>query len=302
MKKQITLALALTLALLSGCGNTVSGGSSAAPSASIHAFGAGGTGSDLVEALHFKLGSTEHEESLSSDDGTKLAHYSYSIPALRVESESGQVVDLAKSQSEKQMLDIVTAFNSNFTKWVESAEFPQLLIWAKEDYNGRKATGAPWEQPYEEEFTYDAWQTNRLISISGHCYSYTGGAHPSTLSLGWNFDLQTGRFIHPPALGADSEEFQKVVTQEIIRQADARAAENKMSPTELYWEDYQEIAAQWPDYAVTFQEEAMTITFSAYEMGSYASGPQVFNIEYDFLKPYLSSEGKLMLGLESTDQ
>ncbi len=88
------------------------------------------------------------------------------------------------------------------------------------------------------------------------------------------------------------------MTEEIIRQADARATENGFaSPTEMYWEDYQSIAAQWPDYAVTFSDEGMTVVFSAYGMASYAAGEQTFVLDRDFLEPYLSEDGRLLLNI-----
>ena len=110
--------------------------------------------------------------------------------------------------------------------------------------------------------------------------------------------MQTGRFLHPTALGEDSEKFQAAVTEEIIRQADARAAEEGFeTPTALYWKDYQDIAAQWPDYAVTFSDEGMTVVFSAYGMANYAAGEQTFVLDWDFLEPYLSEDGRLLLNI-----
>ena len=33
-----------------------------------------------------------------------------------------------------------------------------------------------------------------------------------------------------------------------------------------YWEDYQDIAANWSSYAVSFNEEGVTVAFSPYEI------------------------------------
>lgn len=302
MKKQVVCTLGLSLMLLTGCGNAATSSISAPPSASINAFGAGSAATRTIEELHFHLDSSKHEESLADEDGTALAHYSYEIPVLTVETQAGEQVDLASTQAEKRMMDVANTFNQNFTNWVESADFSELFSWAQEHYDGLKESGYPWETSYEEEFTYESWQTDRFISIAGHCYSYTGGAHPNSLFLGWNFDLQTGRFIYPPTLGIDSVEFQNVVTKEIIRQAVERAKEAQMAPTELFWEDYQDIVAKWPDYAVTFNDSHMTVTFSPYELGGYFIGQQAFDIGFDLLEPYLSDEGKEMLGIEISAQ
>ena len=48
---------------------------------------------------------------------------------------------------------------------------------------------------------------------------------------------------------------------------------------------------------MTFSDMGMTVTFSAYELAPYAAGPQVFALDWDFLRPWLSEDGKLLLNL-----
>ncbi|WP_352416714.1 DUF3298 and DUF4163 domain-containing protein [Oscillibacter ruminantium] len=299
MQKRILPALALSLALLSGCADATAAARAAMSpvGGSTGALGAANVVASAAEELDFVLKSEEKSDQYTTDDGIALAAYQYTIPVLRVETQDGQILKTAATAAQKQALDVATAFNENFTNWVESTDFSGFFNWAQEDYALRKEEGQSWETPYDEEFTYTFWRSDRLISVAGEYYSYTGGVHPNTVLLGWNFDLQTGRFIHPAMLGADSEEFQTAVTAEIIRQADQRAIEGGYAPTEMYWEDYQDIAARWPDYAVAFSDGGMTVTFSAYEMASYAAGPQTFEIDLDFLKPYLSEDGRALLGI-----
>lgn len=304
MQRKILPALALSLALLSGCSDA------ALPARSVSepltgdtsALGAANVVSSAAEVLDFVLDSDKQTDQRAADDGTELAAYTYTIPVLRVETKDGRILESATTAAEKQALDVAASFNADFASWLESTDFPGVLTWAEEDYALCKENGQDWVEPYDEEFTYTFWRSDRLVSIAGQYYSFTGGAHPNTMLLGWNFDLQTGRFLHPAALGADSEEFQTKVTQEIIRQADQRAAENGCEPTTMYWEDYQDIAAQWPDYAVSFSEKGMTVIFSAYEMASYAAGAQTFEISLDFLKPYLSEDGRALLGIADEPQ
>lgn len=305
MQKRFLSVLALSLALLSGCSSTSApaAGSTSVPlteSASI--LGSTNVVSSTAEALDFVLDSDRQTDQRDADDGTELAAFTYTIPVLRVATEDGQILESAATAAEKQALDVAAAFNGNFTSWLESTDFPGVFIWAEEDYAQRKESGQSWETPYDEEFTYTFWRSDRLISIAGEYYSYTGGAHPNTVLLGWNFDLQTGQFLHPTALGADSEEFRTAVTQEIIRQADQRAAEGGYAPTTMYWEDYQDIAARWPDYAVSFTDKGMTVTFSAYDLACYAAGSQTFEIDIDLLKPYLSEDGRALLGIVDDSQ
>lgn len=305
MQKRILFVLALSLALLSGCSGTSvpAAGSASTPlteSASI--LGSTNVVSSTAETLNFVLDSDRQTDQRDADDGTELAAFTYTIPVLRVETEDGQILGSAATAAEKQALDVAAAFNANFTSWLESTDFTGVFTWAEEDYAQRKESGQSWEMPYDEEFTYTFWRSDRLISIAGEYYSYTGGAHPNTVLLGWNFDLQTGQFLHPTVLGADSEEFQTAVTDEIIRQADRRAAEGGYAPTTMYWEDYQDIATRWPDYAVSFTDKGMTVSFSAYDLACYAAGPQAFEIGIDLLKPYLSEDGRALLGIMDDSQ
>lgn len=304
MQRRILSALALSLALLSGCSDAAppAGSVSEPLTGDTSALGAANVVSSPAEVLDFVLDSDKQTDQRVADDGTQLAAYTYTIPVLRVETENRQILESAATAAEKQALDVAAAFNAEFANWLESTDFPEIFTWAGEDYAQRKADGQVWEAPYDEEFTYTFWRSDRLVSIAGEYYSFTGGAHPNTVLLGWNFDLQTGRFLHPTALGADSGEFQTKVTEEIIRQADQRAAENGCEPATMYWEDYQDIAAQWPDYAVSFTEEGMTVTFSAYEMACYAAGAQTFSISMNFLKPYLSEDGRALLGIADDPQ
>ena len=136
-----------------------------------------------------------------------------------------------------------------------------------------------------------------MVSIAAVCDSYTGGAHPNQVLLGWNFDLTTGELFSPEALAADGQEISDLVAEEIIRQAEARAAENGMEPENFFWENYREVAADWGNYALSFDETGMTVGYSPYEMACYAAGPQVFTLTYEQLLPGLSDHGLEVLGL-----
>lgn len=304
MRKLILPALALCLSLLGGCADADLIGATAIPAAeSVGALGAANVLSSAAETLSFVLESDRHTDRCAADDGTELASYSYEIPVLRVATEDGQILDSAATAAEKEALNVAAAFNGSFASWLESTDFPEIFTWAEEYYQQCGKDGLSWSAPYDEEFTYTSWRTDRLISIAGEYYSDLGGAHPNSVFLGWNFDLQTGRFLHPAALGEDSEKFQAAVTEEILRQADKWAGEQGFENlAAAYWENYRDIAAQWPDYAVSFSDMGMTVTFSAYELAPYAAGAQTFVIGTDFLRPYLSEDGRLLLGLQQDSQ
>ena len=65
----------------------------------------------------------------------------------------------------------------------------------------------------------------------------------------------------------------------------------------IFWSDYKEILAEWPGYAVSFDETGMTVAFSPYELAAYALGAQEFRIPYDLLMPYLDDAALETLGM-----
>ena len=97
---------------------------------------------------------------------------------------------------------------------------------------------------------------------------------------------------------AGQEPFQTAVSEEIIRQAEAKAMEYDAAPEEFFWPEYETIIGDWPSYAISFDESGMSVAFSPYELAAYAAGPQTFELSYEFLKPYLDEHGLEVLGLD----
>ena len=245
---------------------------------------------------------TEYADIIRDDDGTELVEYSYQIPVLlAVRSDGSQVLDAA-SPAEKAALEAVEVFNSRFSDWMEEGRLVELADYARSDRAWREEYGETWDESdmYTESLTCRVYATEHLVSVSALCDSYTGGAHPNQVLLSWNFDLTAGKFFSPAALATDSQEIGDLVTEEIIRQAEARAAEDGTAPEEFFWENYREIAADWGSYAVSFDETGMTVGYSPYEMACYAAGPQVFTLTYEQLLPGLSDHGKEVLELTDT--
>ena len=126
--------------------------------------------------------------------------------------------------------------------------------------------------------------------------AYTGGAHPNSYFLGWTFDLENGTFYGPEGMAGQTQ-LQEAVSAEIIRQAQERAEQEGMTAEEFFWAEYQQIIAEWPNYAVSFDQSGMRVAFSPYELAAYAAGPQTFHMSYEWLEPYLDEHGLTALGL-----
>ena len=234
-------------------------------------------------------------DTAAAENGTELATYRFDLPVLTAVREDGTVIVEPQTPAEEQAAAVAAAFNEKFGKWAAAEEFHEVVSWAEEDLAFRREEGIDWPAPYTLELDCMVYQTEHLISVSGTYYSYTGGTHPNTWMLGWNFDLQTGEFFDPGLL-AEGTELQEAVTAELIRQA-RLPDESGYIPAEMYWEDYENIMANWASYAVTFDEAGMNVVFSAYELAPYAEGPQEFCVPYEFLEPHLNDTGRLLLGL-----
>lgn len=231
-----------------------------------------------------------------TEDGIHLVTYEAEVPVLKAFREDGTEILEAATPEEERALAAIQTFNERFATWKDEQEFQKLLQTAKEDLAWAEEAGLDWHGGYQLELDCTIYQTERLISISGRCYSYTGGAHPNTYLLGWTFDVEKGAFFGAEAL-AGQEELQTAVSEEIIRQAEEKAAEYDSAPEEFFWPEYETIIADWPSYAVTFDADGMWVRFSPYELAAYAAGAQEFHLPYDYLKPYLDEHGLEVLEL-----
>ncbi len=236
-------------------------------------------------------------DSAQAEDGTPLAECRYQLPELTARRSDGTPVLEAGTEAEARALEIAGAFNGRFEEWVSAREFQELTDMAREDLKWRREEGVDWFGPYALGLTSSAYQTEHLVSVTATYYSSTGGAHPNTACLGWNFDLTSGTFFDLNILAEDGAAFSAEVREELLRQARAVAAENGLPPEEFFWADYENIIAGWTSYAVSFDETGMTVAFSPYELAAYAAGPQIFHLSYDWLESRFSGFGREVLGL-----
>lgn len=242
----------------------------------------------------------EREDSAVDEDGTPLATYRVRIPVLTARRADGTAIETAETEAEARALEAVETFNAQFMAWTLDEEFQELADMAREERVWRQESGIEWGHAFFTEMTSRTYQTERLISVAGSYDIYTGGAHPNMVLMAWNFDLETGEFFVPEHLAEDAEAFSQTVREEIVRQIHERAAEYDLTAEEMFWENYEEIAAGWSSYAVSFDEEGMTVAYSPYELAAYAAGPQSFCLSYDLLMPHLSDYGRAVLGLEES--
>lgn len=241
------------------------------------------------------------ENSAQAEDGTELAVRTYVLPRMSVEREDGTAVTEAATPEEETALAAAGTFNSQFESWAASDNFDEITSWAEEERVFRVESGLAWH-PYSLELTCEVYQTDRLVSVRAEYYSNTGGAHPNTVLLAWNFDLTTGQFFAPELLASDGQAFSQAVLDVLLEQSRETAASYDLAPEEFFWANYAEILSGWSSYAVSFDETGMTVGFSPYELASYAAGAQVYHLDYDQIAGYLSGHGLTVLGLAAVEK
>ena len=253
-----------------------------------------------TETVRYTVSRDAVEETLRATDGTRIAEVRYTLPLLQavVEVDEEDVI-LTEENSDTDLrenaLAVTAAFNAGFDEWRKDNE--TLKMYAEGDFAQQPDMFREMGMYYADALEFTSWQTDGLVSIRGSGYSYYGGAHPNTMLPAWNFDLNRGEFITPLAIAADETEFRSVVAEELKVLADERAKGLETEPTVLYWEDYAAILQNWSETSVSFDTAGMTVSYSPYELGCYASGSHEFTISYAFLEPYLSEYGRELLGL-----
>ena len=290
MKKYCSLILTLCLAAaLAGCGiTTLPTPEDPEPPAAAD-----------PEEITYEVTTDPHEETVHAEDGTLLMTVSFQLPHLQAYAD-GTLIETPATPAQEEAMARVNTFNENFNQWRESGDTAQSMEDAKSLY--QSFPDAFSNTSYCEEFTYTAYRTGSLISIAADYYSYLGGAHPNDVYFSWNFDLDSSTFLTIPELATDPQAFTLAVADMIEVQAGERFASEPeyegLSISDIYWDNYRETIEKWgSDYAASFDADGLTVIFSAYELASYANGPQEFPIPYAALDSYWSDSGRAVLAL-----
>nr|WP_325222216.1 DUF3298 domain-containing protein [uncultured Oscillibacter sp.] len=280
------IALLLVLSALVGCaGETLTNVKNALP--------------DLpAEVIAFSVEMETYEETVRDEDGAALAECSYELPVLTARLADGSVLETVTTAGQERALAAAETFNGRFAQWKTNPR--TLAESAREDRAFRNESGLE-PVAYTDNLSCTVYQTETLVSVSGNYSTYTGGAHPNSILMSWNFDLDAGEFFEPEILD-EGGDFREYVHLALVKQARETAAAAGMTPKDFYWEDYEDTLAEWSSYAVSFDETGMTVGFSPYELAAYAAGPQVFHLAYETLLPHLGQHGRALLGLEDGGQ
>lgn len=179
---------------------------------------------------------------------------------------------------------VATFANHSLTVWAKN----QLAGWLNEDVKGMNDMEKPTE-PYEIEITPSVVAAQpELISLDMQVYSYTGGAHPNTNYLTFNYGLVRGR----AKLLTLTDLFRRwtkplgIISKFVI----AKLKEDKAS-----WVVEGTTTAltkmQGDEFVIT--RKGLLYIFSPYEMGSYAEGKYTVEVPFAGIRKYLDPGGPL---------
>lgn len=140
-------------------------------------------------------------------------------------------------------------------------------------YQQTQKNGFPFH-PYEAILQYEiTYNQHCCLSLYSDQYTYTGGAHGSTIRTSDTFSLMSGRSIPLQDFFPEDQDYRVSLIAQMIEQA----SENP----EVFFEDYPDLIEKY------FNEEhyyltpsGLAIYYLQYEIAPYSTGIVVFTIPY----------------------
>ena len=167
-------------------------------------------------------------------------------------------------------------FNSLIATEVENLKNKYAKDIAADDtseFLGESNNNIEYAMTYEVKKSSDA-----VVSVLLSIFSYTGGAHGHTVYKAVNFDLNSATSIDMQYVtGVPSEEYLPFIREYIINKM-------KNEPDDTYFStDDDAISDSSIQEQFYITESGITVFFQEYEIASYASGIQKFEIPYNEL-------------------
>lgn len=164
--------------------------------------------------------------------------------------------------------EIFNRYNAKIAQDLKEYAEGELYSQAKEVYEYNKKQGYPvmvFELILETNITYNA---DKILSLYQDQYTFTGGAHGSTIRTSQNWNLAIARQIQLYSLYTNP-----YFLLDILRKINLQIANEK----ENYFDNYCELVVENfnPDqYYIT--ENGINIFFQQYDIAPYSSGIPVF--------------------------
>lgn len=245
------------------------------------------------------------EAEYKADDGTVLLIEKYDLPQLEVRTSADEVYTPPVSNTAvdvPQEYAAALAFNAEMQRAADAldASAQEALAMAREHYAGLdEEQRAYWTNYAEELIVDDICQFSGLVSVWGGGYSNYGGAHGWESIRAWSFDLTTGEFLTLDALNAQSSTdsaLGKTLVDTLASEIVNRIYEEGLDDY-LYDDFYSYVYDLSSNAHFYFSGSGMTVSFDAYVLGPYASGPQTFEIPYSHFYNALDSHTQSLLNV-----
>lgn len=297
MRRLLAILLALSLALtLFGCAKQ--NGASVAPGTDGAAAAEPTKPEDTPQEWVYdvRLESTQNKH--RNEDGVVLAVQSYELPVLQMRNAAGEETflgDLPISGVSEEQLAVCKAFNAgvDLSELSADSDFAEA---SEEAYQWSLESGMEFTPLFDEFHVTEIYQYGDLLSVFGVGSSYAGGAHPNNYTKAWNFDLGTGEFFTLRDLSDYPDELVREIAYNIL----GKIWEN--DEADLYFDDYADTILMMDNFAVSFDESGMTVTFAEYDIAPHAGGMPSFLIPYAEFSRYLNERGERLLNLKPEDR
>ena len=129
--------------------------------------------------------------------------------------------------------------------------------------------------------------TPEYVSILLTTFSYLGGAHPNTKTVAFNWDLRRGSKLELADLFAPGANYLPLLSDYCRREL------KKLKVGDDEWIDRGTgpVPENYQSWNITPQ--GLMITFDAYQVASYAEGPQEVIVPYSILRSVINQQGAL---------
>lgn len=233
----------------------------------------------------YQLDAAAAENTFTAEDGTEVAHYSYTLLTLAVVNEGELSQETAEAAGRN-----VDVFNETMAALMEkSAETGRVM--------GEDALVGYTARDRDSVYYYDETSARgillgEIISVRLDNERFTGGAHPNRYASSFLFDLRAGQFINPLQIADTPEEFRMGAAVVLMEKLEERE-----DILEDCWPEYPEIISRWNEGTVLFDEEGMLVVFSPYELGPYTMGEVELRVTNEELASLVGEGGLRRLGV-----
>ena len=267
MKKRLVL-VGIVCLMLFGCGMKQPTSSESVPEVRQDEMNGDTQESMEVASERYIKGYTEEGTELDSLNGQKeIFYYRYNMPDIKVSNP--QACGAIQSFMENEKESYIEVKGNAYREADTAYRYEQIELEEGFEYSNPASS-------YYVEYAVTQSDEN-YISLLKTEQTYFGGAHGNCTYTGTVFDAQNGEIIELQNLLPDIEAANVWLAQYLIEQL----AEHE----EEFWDDYKETIVYricyQPDFYV--EEDKLVFPFEAYDLASYAVGPQFVSIPLDKL-------------------